>query len=207
MLKGVIFDWAGTCATEGEPLIDPRLHAKTGLGLQELNEKTVDLYNAYAVGALSTELFWQKILECFGLQDDTEITSEILTRSYLDSSKVFPQVLEVAADLRMRGVVVGLLSNSTPLMRDYLHRSVPTNNYFDFEAYSCDRDVADLKPHLKPFEVILKKMNVSPQETLFIDNSSSNIEAAEKLGMQTLLFITPERFVKDLKTRYKELYV
>jgi putative hydrolase of the HAD superfamily len=207
MIRGVIFDWAGTCATEGEPLISPLLHAKTGLDLAALNEQTVDLYNAFAVGTLTIEQFWQGVRERFHLQHDPEATAEALSRAYLASAQVYPDVLAVATSLRARGVVVALLSNSTALMRDHLKRAVPTANYFDHEVYSCDPDVMDIKPHVKPFEVVLARMSLPAAETLFIDNARSNIEAAKALGMQTLLFTSPEQFLNDLKTQYSQLYV
>lgn len=206
MQKAVLFDWAGTCATEGEPLAAPILSTKTGLMLGELNARTADLYDAYAIGQLSEESFWQKTLQQLELDHDTEVDMAELSRAYLASSQPYLEVLEVAKHLRERGVLVGLLSNSTPQMRDHLRATIPTAAYFDHEAYSCDPDVVSLKPHHKPFDVILAKMRVAPEDVVFIDNAPANIAAAQQLGMSTMLFVSPDAFVKEFKVRYTELY-
>ena len=41
------------------------------------------------------------------------------------------------------------------------------------------------KPELKLFELVLQKEKLLPEETLFIDDSELNLEAASKLGINT----------------------
>ena len=205
-MRGVLFDWAGTCATEGEPLIAPVLNRKTGLTLDELNIRTEDIYNKYAVGALTKENFWRQILDRLDLSNDNDVKVPELSAEYLRSSVVYPHVLSVAKKMRENGLVVALLSNSTPEMSRHIQHTFATKDYFDFEIYSCDPDVADVKPNPKPFDVALQKMKLRAADVLFIDNSRKNIAAAKDLGMQTLLFTTPDQFVRDIKMVYKDLY-
>jgi putative hydrolase of the HAD superfamily len=43
-----------------------------------------------------------------------------------------------------------------------------------------------IKPEKKIYRLLLDKYNLNPQETLFIDDLAENVEAAEKIGINTI---------------------
>ena len=47
------------------------------------------------------------------------------------------------------------------------------------------------KPFLESFQYILKEQGLDPAETLFIDDTLKNIEAAKKIGLQTFHLVSP----------------
>ena len=47
------------------------------------------------------------------------------------------------------------------------------------------------KPFLESFNYILKEQGLDPAETLFIDDTLKNIEAAKKAGLQTFHLVSP----------------
>lgn len=55
-----------------------------------------------------------------------------------------------------------------------------------------------IKPHKDIFEFAIKEADISPEEILFVDDSKRNIEMAQSLGIQTILFTDFESFKKDL---------
>lgn len=58
-------------------------------------------------------------------------------------------------------------------------------DYFDKIYYS--HEIGFRKPEAEAYEYVLKENNLSPSETLFIDDSIQNISAATTLGLQTVL--------------------
>jgi putative hydrolase of the HAD superfamily len=58
-------------------------------------------------------------------------------------------------------------------------------DYFDKIYYS--HEIGFRKPNAEAYEYVLKENNLSPAETLFIDDSIQNINAASALGVQTVL--------------------
>ncbi len=48
------------------------------------------------------------------------------------------------------------------------------------------------KPYPESFQFILNEQNLKPEETLFIDDTIKNIEAADALGMQTIHLVPPK---------------
>ena len=70
-------------------------------------------------------------------------------------------------------------------------------DYFDgivtsFEARS-------IKPDAKIFHTVVEKLGLKPEETLFLDDSQKNLDAAAQLGFQTLLVTPGSEFFELLK--------
>ena len=55
------------------------------------------------------------------------------------------------------------------------------------------------KPEDEIYNILLDRYNLSPEESLFIDDNKRNILAAEKLGIKGLHFSSPEQLSVDLE--------
>jgi len=83
-----------------------------------------------------------------------------------------------------------LLSNTNSIhlkeFQQRLHREqgVYLEDLFEKTYYS--HVVQMRKPEAEIFELVLKENNLVPEETLFIDDTHTNLPEAEKLGIQTL---------------------
>lgn len=196
-IKAIIFDWGGVCCNEGEPFASKALQKELSLNPEQIAEKARDIYNGYYVGKYTRDSFWREIISFFKLKENREINPRSLSEAYLNSYSIYPDVMDVILKLRKK-YKVGLLSNLTPEMRDKIKERHSLEKYFDTEVFSCDADVAAMKPDPKPYEVISEKLGVLMQQCLFIDNSSKNIDVAKKLGMKTILFSNEEKFLKDI---------
>ncbi len=65
------------------------------------------------------------------------------------------------------------------------------NSYFTKAWYS--HEIGFRKPDFNCYEFILEDAGILASETLFIDDTISNLEAAEKLGFQTKLMLPEDR--------------
>jgi 2-haloacid dehalogenase len=54
------------------------------------------------------------------------------------------------------------------------------------------------KPAPEFYQILLDRYNVNPQEALFIDDNYRNILAAEKLGINSIHFTSPEQLREEL---------
>jgi 2-haloacid dehalogenase len=73
---------------------------------------------------------------------------------------------------------------------DFLH-------WFDGRVVSGEEKMR--KPFPQFYDLILKRFNLDPIQTLFIDDNLRNIKAAEKTGLQTILFTSPVQLEEDLE--------
>lgn len=110
-------------------------------------------------------------------------------------------IIEIADEL---GVSSGYLSRKfkEELEETFLEieRKCEFKKYFDGKVVSYD--VKLLKPEKEIYEEILKKYNLNPEETLFIDDTLANTEGAEKLGISTIHLINKEKLKEELEKNF-----
>ncbi len=74
-------------------------------------------------------------------------------------------------------------------MYEFLH-------WFDGRVVSGEEKTR--KPHPEFYQVLLDRFNIKPAEALFIDDNFRNIEAAEKMGIKSIHFTSPQQLKKEL---------
>ena len=92
---------------------------------------------------------------------------------------------QLARDLKGAGYGVYLLSNASCRQHEYWTR-VPGNEYFDGTLISAD--VRLVKPEREIYELLCSRFSLRPEECAFIDDSTANIEAAERVGIAGIVF-------------------
>lgn len=70
--------------------------------------------------------------------------------------------------------------------------------WFNFKGIVFSCDVKMVKPNSDIYEFILSKYNLKPSETLFIDDTKTNLDAAEKHGIDTIHFNNPDQLRSEL---------
>ena len=98
--------------------------------------------------------------------------------------------LQAIIRLRDMGYQVCLLSNTNPFMMLWAHSSEfdgkgnSIDHYFDhlYTSYECKV----MKPSPEIFRMMLEGQNAQPEETLLVDDSIANANAAEALGIRTI---------------------
>ena len=94
--------------------------------------------------------------------------------------------LDFLEDLRIKGYNLFLLSNINPFVMDWARSSAfseygkPLNYYFD--KMFCSYEMGVTKPSKEIFDRVIAEAPLLPEETLFIDDGSRNVEMGRKLG-------------------------
>lgn len=79
---------------------------------------------------------------------------------------------------------------------------MPGNEYFDGTLISAD--VKLVKPEAEVYRLLYKTFSLVPEECVFIDDSTQNIEGAERTGMAGIVF---HGDAQELRERLAELGV
>ena len=72
------------------------------------------------------------------------------------------------------------------------------NIYHLFDVVVSSYNLKISKPNPEIFYHTLEKLNVKPEEAIFIDDREINTEAAKALGITSILFKDFKQFKKDL---------
>ena len=186
-IKNIVFDLGGV-------LVD--LDFKSAInGLQEAGFANVKeqlqafdrggIFQKFELGEVNADEFRTAIRENSTV---TLTDEEVDTLWNLMLLEIPREKLELILELRGKYMVY-LLSNTNPIHWDYVcknafnYRGFRVNDYFEETFLSFEMHLA--KPDKAIFEKVLEEANLLPEETLFIDDSEANCQAAEELGIHT----------------------
>jgi len=113
-----------------------------------------------------------------------------------------PGSLDLVKKLKARGHDLFCLSNMHQASFSFLAAEYTFWNIFSGIVISAH--VKMIKPDPAIYLHLLDKYDLAPGDTIFVDDMPVNLEAADRLGIQTILFINPKecerrlRLIKDV---------
>ena len=136
-------------------------------------------------GIVTPEQFYQNIND----NTDKEISAEQIDTALNKFLLKLPiYKLEMLRKLK-ESYNVYMLSNTSSIMLSHIDAHMFTQEGLTWESYFHHRylsfDMQILKPNSEIYRVMLEDGGMIPEETLFLDDSQANIDAAKKLGIQT----------------------
>lgn len=105
--------------------------------------------------------------------------------------------VDIFHKLKKRGYKAYILSNYHDKAFDMIYNKYDFFKSFDGMVISSR--VKLLKPDARIFRRLIDEYHINPEETVYIDDLQSNLDAAEKFGFVTVLFKSPEELDKQLK--------
>jgi epoxide hydrolase-like predicted phosphatase len=137
---------------------------------------------AAALGKAEAADIWQALAERFQLSDHER---RMLEQDFWASDRVDETLISITRNLRPT-IKTGLLSNAWPDLRHALEDLWDIADVFDEIVISAEIGLA--KPDPRIYHLILNRLDVKPQQAVFIDDFITNIEAAKALGLETIHF-------------------
>lgn len=107
-----------------------------------------------------------------------------------------PGMRQLLAMLKQRGLKLFGLSNWGREKFSIIRRKYPIFELIDGEVVSGDVHV--IKPDPRIFELLCDKYQLTPEECVFTDDKSSNVEAAINIGMKGIVFRNAQQLEEKL---------
>lgn len=208
--KAVLFDLGETLIrTTNVPEIFRRILETYGVrvvlnDVARAHEQNVKEYDVREMAELGV-VFWikwnVKILKRLGIERDREFLARKIDELWWDYAdlEVYPDVLETLAQLRAKGIKLGIVTNG--MSRDFqqILSRLGLTDWFDVVVGvdACKK----AKPDVEIFRYALNKLNVRPEEALFVGNSvEHDFEGAKKAGLRPLLINRDEKAPTSAET-------
>ena len=115
--------------------------------------------------------------------------------TWLDALPPRKEMEPILDALKKKGYSCYLLSNFPKKFKE-MPKRIPFLNKLDKMIISSDINL--IKPNIDIFEYTTRTLNIKPNETLFVDDTQSNLDGAEKAGLCTYLFTEPNLFEEYL---------
>jgi putative hydrolase of the HAD superfamily len=191
MIKNIVFDFGGVIF---DLAYEQAVEAFRCIGLTDADQR-LDRYHQRGIfeelesGRISMDAFRAQL----GVLCHRELSHEEVLGAWLGyvGGPVDLRRLDAIDVLRRRGYHTYLLSNTNPFVQswaesaDFCAYHRPLSSYMD-KCYTS-YEVGIMKPNEGIFRHMLEDSALQPSETLFLDDSMANVEAADRLGIQTLL--------------------
>lgn len=171
----------------------------TGLSAERFEELYWADRHAYDEGKLNGVTFWQKFARDSGLSLTPDQIHELNALDARMWTTQNPVMVGWQQRLKERGLRTAILSNMGDAVLESIERSFPWIHNFDVRVWSYQLGMA--KPDPAIYHHTLERLQVAPDEALFIDDKRVNVDAARALGMQGIVFST----VDDLRAQLPQL--
>lgn len=202
-IKWVLFDLGGViCSLQPDQLRNRMISA--GASREDLDEYL--RYDAFSnsvqyspnelfqLGRVQPKEFCAGLIKlCKTALSEKEIIKTIESRIGPENYGLNP-ILEVLSK-RLR---IACFSNTHEIHWHVMKRSYNAFRYFCSEFTSFEMGVG--KPMPEAFSMVISRCASLPQECLLIDDKIRNVEAAQKFGLQAILYNEIGSLVKDLKS-------
>lgn len=99
--------------------------------------------------------------------------------------------------IREKGLRIYLLSNMNEVVFENLREENPFLTKVEGQIVSGYENT--LKPNKKIYKTLIRRYKIDPKESLFIDDTKENVEAALDLGFKSVVYKGPDKLKKDIK--------
>ena len=190
MIKTIIFDFGGVISIgKFFPVVSGALGEKFGLDEKTIREKMYANETEYMSGRESTFTFWEKTCKELGIPYKDFV--HIFSSSY----RLNAEMLTLVRHLK-EGYQVILHSDNFEALSKALRNDPQLDGIFEKLYFS--NEIKLLKKEEQSFRHILKDIQKTPAECVFIDDKETSLIIPQKIGINTILFKNVEQTKKEL---------
>jgi putative hydrolase of the HAD superfamily len=172
-------------------------HALTGKELWKLLF-TTDAWQQVKVGKITEAQYWEVVLLPLGYASP-ESRDEFAREFFHGRDRVDPRMALLLRELQPR-FRLAILSNTQIVdMERWLVEARGMAGIFDEVISSAAVGLA--KPDRAIYEYTVQKLNIAPDEGLFIDDLLRNTSVAEAVGLPCIVFENPDQLRRELALR------
>lgn len=147
----------------------------------------------YQTGKISSMEFYEALKQILNLKMDFKEFTRVWNHTFTLTPLIEESVIEnLARKYRML-----ILSDTNELHFEFIRESFPILRHFD--DFVLSYEVGALKPAEEIFRAAIEKANCSAEECFFTDDILANVEAARKIGINAVQFVTSEKFQEEIR--------
>jgi putative hydrolase of the HAD superfamily len=182
MIKSFVFDWGGVLIEEPSIRMYTYCAKALQVSLREFQLVYERCSQDFQRGAISEDMLWDAI--CLELKCTKPTVPSLWEAAFRDAYVEKKEIFDLASTLHSDGYCIGLLSNTEAPALRFFHEQQYL--MFDVTVFSCAEGTR--KPEERIYQILLRRLQVQPEEVIFIDDKEEYIKGAEKRGITTILF-------------------
>lgn len=195
MISAIITDVGGVLHTRAEQSIFLDVMRTLDIAPDVFKKVWPPLARAFANGQIDERIFWSQLFLQANVTRPLPPES-LWLRAFARLFQPHTEVLDYIQALQYSGYRTVALANMIPPHVEFL-RSHGVFEPFDAQIFSYE--VGMIKPDVAMFQLALDKLGVQARDVVFIDDLSTNVDAALRMGMHGVVFHDAEQLIHDLE--------
>ena len=126
--------------------------------------------------------FCKELCDYCNMEFSLKVKEDIDVAMHAGVGDFYPETLAALDVIRSHGMQVGLLSNALPNLAGTAASLASRKRIF--LSYRLHL----LKPDVRIYQKVLEQLKAAPDEVVFIDDKSANVQAAQSLGIHGIVF-------------------
>jgi epoxide hydrolase-like predicted phosphatase len=181
-IKSVIFDWGGVLIENPGPGLMSYCADRLKVTKTAFENSFNKLLHDFQTNSISETKFWELISRDLDVEKPLE--TSLWKQAFESVYKPRNEMFQLAGSLQKNGCKTALLSNTEIPATDFFVEQ--RYNCFDVQVFSCIEGA--VKPHRKIFDITVGKLGCRLEQSVFIDDVPEFVNAAEKIGINAILF-------------------
>ena len=181
MKKAIIFDMDGTLVDSSITIVNAINHVRAKLNLEPM-ERELILQKVNDPHLNPAEFFYE--VPAFKKEHEKWFSS-YYTQNHKQELRLYEDIEELLETLKKRGYLLAIATNAYRNSTLESLSCLKVLKYFD--SIACYDDVHKGKPSPDMLEKILKDLNISVKESLFVGDSKRDLLAAKAINMDYIM--------------------
>jgi epoxide hydrolase-like predicted phosphatase len=194
VIQSIIWDVGGVLVRTIDPMPRTQLAEQLGMSRLELENLVFGLTkdNPGQLGQITFQQHLADTVKQLHLDDDE---TESFLKAFFAGDEVNYELVDYIRQLKAK-YQTSALSNAFSNMRYMMEEVWKIADAFDHLVISAE--VGLMKPDPAIYQLAIDKTGMSPQASVFIDDTLENILAAKEIGLHAIHFFSNEQIMKDL---------
>ena len=181
-IDSIIFDWGGVLIDDPRPGLLRYCADTFGVG-QEQYTSAHDLFlDEFHKGLISEETFWKAIAH--KLRKPVPRAPSLWYEAFRSAYVPKPEMFTLASSVHGKGYKTALLSNTELPAVEFFYEL--DYDMFGVLVFSCEEGM--MKPDRRIYDLTLERLGSQAEGAVFIDDHPDDIQGAQKVGLNTILF-------------------
>jgi len=194
VIKAVIWDLSGVVLHTVKGTFYSLMAERLGASLEDIERLMSSTENKlWDLGELDDDAFYTFLLDGLNMPMDKK---SILKKFVLEDFYIDQDILAYIKNIQ-KAYTTALLTNFPTHVHDFMKTDWIVDGAFDHIIASCD--VKLTKPDPAIYNLALDRVGCRAEECVFIDDWEVNVKAAEKLGINGIVYQNRLQTINDLE--------
>jgi putative hydrolase of the HAD superfamily len=196
-IQAVLFDYGMVLSAGPDPAAWQQMLQITGFGEETLQKGYWAFRHKYDRGDLTGLEYWARVAEIGHTTFTSDHISRLIEADIALWTRLNAPMLDWAQRLQRASIRTGILSNIGDAMTEGLLKKFEWICGFHHCVWSYQLRLA--KPEEAIYKAAANALDTPPENILFIDDKSENIEAARNAGMHAIQYRDHDSFEREMK--------